>query len=141
VISPEGCASILWRDARLAPQAAENLRLTAQDLLRLGVDDEVVPEPLGGAHHDPPRAAALLRLAISRQLQLVEEENRSREAQIRDLEEELERRKGRYRELIEVLRAEQSRVLDRILPRRFELHGEARVFPVAVEIRLPEVTA
>jgi len=50
VISPEGCASILWRDAEKAQQAAEALRLTAQDLLGLGVIDTVIPEPLGGAH-------------------------------------------------------------------------------------------
>src|SRR5437763_10462179 len=54
VISPEGCASILWRDAEHAQEAAEALRLTAQGLLRLGVIDVVVPEPLGGAHRLPP---------------------------------------------------------------------------------------
>ena len=53
VISPEGCASILWRDGSHAQDAAEALRLTAQDLLRLGVVDRVVPEPLGGAHREP----------------------------------------------------------------------------------------
>ena len=53
VISPEGCASILWRDAALAPQAAEALRLTAEDLKRLALIDEVVAEPLGGAHRYP----------------------------------------------------------------------------------------
>jgi acetyl-CoA carboxylase carboxyl transferase subunit alpha len=52
VISPEGCASILWRSADQAKEAAEALRLTAQDLLRLGVIDEIVREPLGGAHRD-----------------------------------------------------------------------------------------
>jgi acetyl-CoA carboxylase carboxyl transferase subunit alpha len=53
VISPEGCASILWRDAAHAPEAAESLRLTAQDLLRLGIIDAIVKEPLGGAHRRP----------------------------------------------------------------------------------------
>jgi acetyl-CoA carboxylase carboxyl transferase subunit alpha len=53
VISPEGCASILWRDAVQAPAAAEAMRLTADDLRRMHVVDEVVPEPLGGAHRDP----------------------------------------------------------------------------------------
>ena len=53
VISPEGCASILWRDGGHAQEAAEALRLTAQDLLRLGVIDRIVPEPLGGAHRLP----------------------------------------------------------------------------------------
>jgi acetyl-CoA carboxylase carboxyl transferase subunit alpha len=50
VISPEGCASILWRSGEQAQEAAEALRLTAQDLLRLGVIDDIIPEPLGGAH-------------------------------------------------------------------------------------------
>ena len=53
VISPEGCASILWRDAAQAPAAAEALRLTADDLKHLHLVDEVLPEPLGGAHRDP----------------------------------------------------------------------------------------
>jgi acetyl-CoA carboxylase carboxyl transferase subunit alpha len=60
VISPEGCASILWRDAGHAQEAAEALRLTAQDLLRLGVVDHVVAEPLGGAHRLPQQAIAAL---------------------------------------------------------------------------------
>ena len=55
VISPEGCASILWRSADKAQDAAEALKLTAQDLLRLGVVDTIVPEPLGGAHRAPER--------------------------------------------------------------------------------------
>lgn len=53
VISPEGCAAILWKSGERAPEAAAALRLTAQDLLDLGVIDEVIPEPLGGAHRDP----------------------------------------------------------------------------------------
>jgi acetyl-CoA carboxylase carboxyl transferase subunit alpha len=64
VISPEGCASILWRDGKKAPLAAEALRLTAPDLERLGVIDGILPEPLGGAHRDPEQAAATLRSAI-----------------------------------------------------------------------------
>ncbi len=52
VISPEGCASILWRDRAMAPQSAQALKLTAQDLLTAGVIDEIIPEPLGGAHRD-----------------------------------------------------------------------------------------
>ncbi len=56
VISPEGCASILWRDGEHTQEAAEALRLTAQDLLRLGVIDRIVPEPLGGAHRLPEEA-------------------------------------------------------------------------------------
>ena len=64
VISPEGCASILWRDGEHAPQAAEALRLTAPELLRLGVIDRVVPEPLGGAHRLPQEAIAGLGDAL-----------------------------------------------------------------------------
>ncbi|MFK7746105.1 MAG: acetyl-CoA carboxylase carboxyltransferase subunit alpha [Roseobacter sp.] len=56
VISPEGCASILWKDAEKMREAAEALRLTAQDLKKLGVIDRIIPEPLGGAHRDPGTA-------------------------------------------------------------------------------------
>ncbi len=68
VISPEGCASILWRDAAQAPVAAEAMRITAQDLKRLGLIDEIVPEPLGGAHRDPGQALATLEDALERAL-------------------------------------------------------------------------
>jgi acetyl-CoA carboxylase carboxyl transferase alpha subunit len=64
VISPEGCSTILFKDAAQAPRAAEALRLTAADLLRLRIMDGVVPEPEGGAHTDPPTAAANLKAAI-----------------------------------------------------------------------------
>jgi acetyl-CoA carboxylase carboxyl transferase subunit alpha len=68
VISPEGCAAILWEDASRAPEAAEALRMTAPDLLRLGVIDAIVPEPVGGAHRDWDGAATLLRDAVRAQL-------------------------------------------------------------------------
>ena len=68
VISPEGCASILWRDAKFAPQAAQALRLTGKDLLELQIVDEVIPEPVGGAHRDHPQAAEYVRDALSRHL-------------------------------------------------------------------------
>ncbi len=64
VITPEGCASILWRSAENAQEAAEALRLTAQDLAKLGVIDAVVPEPLGGAHRDRQAAVAALGEAV-----------------------------------------------------------------------------
>lgn len=64
VISPEGCAAILWRDSAKASAAAEILKLTAPDLLELGVIDEIVPEPHGGAHRDPDGAAAILKERI-----------------------------------------------------------------------------
>ena len=68
VISPEGCAAILWSDAAKAPEAAELMRITAPDLLRLGVIDAIVAEPLGGAHRDWDRAAANLRAALREHL-------------------------------------------------------------------------
>jgi len=68
VISPEGCASILWRDAAQAPKAAEALQLTGPDLVRFGIVEEVVPEPPGGAHHDPDSAARSLADALERHL-------------------------------------------------------------------------
>ena len=68
VISPEGCASILWRTAEKAPQAAEAMRMTAQELLGLGVIDRIVPEPMGGAQRDPAAAAAALAKAIGEEL-------------------------------------------------------------------------
>jgi acetyl-CoA carboxylase carboxyl transferase subunit alpha len=68
VISPEGCAAILWKSGSKAPEAAEVLKLTANDLLRLGIIDEVVPEPLGGAHRDPEKMGATLKLTIQKHL-------------------------------------------------------------------------
>jgi acetyl-CoA carboxylase carboxyl transferase subunit alpha len=65
VISPEGCASILWRDASNAEAAAEALKLTAEDLKKLGLIDVIVPEPLGGAHRAPEAAIAGLGKAVS----------------------------------------------------------------------------
>ena len=68
VISPEGCASILWRTADKAADAAEAMRITAQDQQALGVVDRIVPEPLGGAHRDPEEAIANLKEAIVEEL-------------------------------------------------------------------------
>jgi acetyl-CoA carboxylase carboxyl transferase subunit alpha len=68
VISPEGCASILWKDADRKCDAAEALKITAPELLRLGVMDDIVPEPLGGAHRDHAAAAQILRRTILRKL-------------------------------------------------------------------------
>lgn len=64
VISPEGCASILWKDASRAQEAAEAMKITAQDLLRFGVIDRVIPEPLGGAHRDPEEMGLRIKQAI-----------------------------------------------------------------------------
>ena len=68
VISPEGCASILWRTAEKAPDAAEAMKVTAADLEKLGVVDRIVPEPLGGAHRAPAEAIASLGVAIGEEL-------------------------------------------------------------------------
>jgi len=66
VISPEGCAAILWKDATQRERAAEALKITAEDLIRLGVVDEIIPEPMGGAHQDPEGAGEALRAALIR---------------------------------------------------------------------------
>jgi acetyl-CoA carboxylase carboxyl transferase subunit alpha len=68
VISPEGCASILWRTAEKAADAAEAMRITAADLMRLGVVDRIVPEPIGGAHRDPETALANLGAALGEEI-------------------------------------------------------------------------
>jgi acetyl-CoA carboxylase carboxyl transferase subunit alpha len=68
VIPPEGCAAILWRDAARKVEAAEALRLTSPDLQKFGVIDEIVAEPVGGAHTDHERSAALLDAALMRAL-------------------------------------------------------------------------
>ena len=68
VISPEGCASILWRTNEKAADAAEAMKVTAQDLLGLKVIDRIVPEPVGGAHRDPAKAAASLAKALGEEL-------------------------------------------------------------------------
>jgi len=68
VISPEGCAAILWKDRAKAPEAAASLKLTARDLLKLEIIDEAVKEPLGGAHRDPAAAAKSLQSAIKKHL-------------------------------------------------------------------------
>jgi acetyl-CoA carboxylase carboxyl transferase subunit alpha len=69
VISPEGCASILWKDAEKMREAAEALRLTAQDLKQLGVTDRIIPEPLGGAHRDWPATIEAVSAEITRMLE------------------------------------------------------------------------
>ncbi len=68
VISPEGAASILWRDTTKAQEAASSMKITAEDLVRLGVVDTVVPEPTGGAHRDPPATIAATGAAIAEAL-------------------------------------------------------------------------
>ncbi len=72
VISPEGCAAILWADRSKAEQAAEALKLTAPDLLKLGVVDGIIPEPTGGAHRNPIAAAESLKKCIVENLEMLE---------------------------------------------------------------------
>jgi acetyl-CoA carboxylase carboxyl transferase subunit alpha len=77
VISPEGCASILWKDAQgkgdsKAPDAAEAMKISAEDLQRLSVIDGIVPEPVGGAHRDPALAAERLGDAIEAAIEELE---------------------------------------------------------------------
>jgi acetyl-CoA carboxylase carboxyl transferase subunit alpha len=73
VISPEGCASILWRSAEMAPEAADALGITASRLKTLGLIDKIVPEPLGGAHREPQAAAQSLRKALADALKQLSE--------------------------------------------------------------------
>ena len=72
VISPEGCAAILWKDAAMSPQAASSLKLTALELLELGIVDRIVPEPEGGAHQDWDKTAAYLVEALQQSLKEVD---------------------------------------------------------------------
>ncbi|HEX7250476.1 MAG TPA: carboxyl transferase domain-containing protein, partial [Burkholderiales bacterium] len=89
VISPEGCASILWRSAEMAPDAAEALGITASRLKTLGLIDKIVPEPLGGAHRDPQAAGQALKKALAEALKQLQEK-KPREL----IEERLERIMG-----------------------------------------------
>jgi acetyl-CoA carboxylase carboxyl transferase subunit alpha len=68
VISPEGCAAILWKDRSAAGRAAEALKITARDLKELGLVDEIIPEPLGGAHNDPLETAESLKISLLKNL-------------------------------------------------------------------------
>lgn len=90
VISPEGCAAILWKDGSKAPEAAEVLKLTAQDLLKAGIIDEIIPEPLGGAHRDPQKAAEAIRSSIIKNLKHLKALNK---------EELLRQRYGKFRRI------------------------------------------
>ncbi len=71
VISPEGCAAILWKDGTAAPQAAEALKLNASTLIDLGVVEDVIPEPLGGAHYDPQKAGQALGRCLQKHLKTI----------------------------------------------------------------------
>jgi acetyl-CoA carboxylase carboxyl transferase subunit alpha len=96
VISPEGCAAILWNNGSKASEAAELLKLTAQDLFQMNAIDEVVEEPIGGAHRDPRRASELLKEAIIRNLGEIR--NVSSDALVKDRYEKF-RRLGTFDQL------------------------------------------
>ncbi|MFQ5588703.1 MAG: acetyl-CoA carboxylase carboxyltransferase subunit alpha [Nitrospiria bacterium] len=72
VISPEGCAAILWNDPAKNPDAAESLKLTAKDLLALGVIEHIIPEPIGGAHYDPKKMAESISKTVCKKLSALE---------------------------------------------------------------------
>ena len=90
VITPEGCASILWKGSEHAPKAAAALKMTSRDLLRFGIVDEVIPEPLGGAHRDHREAAANLKTYLIQTIR-----------QLKDTatDELLDRRYNKYRKI------------------------------------------
>ncbi len=97
VVSPEGCATILWKDSSQAAKAAEAMRITAQDLLEFGVVDEILPEPPGGAHLDYGAAAARVQEALQRRLE--ELRDRYRLGPKLDVEKLLEDRWQRFRRI------------------------------------------
>jgi len=83
VISPEGCAAILWKDGAKASKAAEVLKLTGTDLLKMGIIDEVIPEPFGGAHHDAQKSAQNIKEAVLRNLKELEALDREKLLELR----------------------------------------------------------
>ncbi|MEK6675271.1 MAG: acetyl-CoA carboxylase carboxyl transferase subunit alpha, partial [Planctomycetota bacterium] len=89
-ISPEGCASILFRDGDRKQEAANGLRITAGDLRRMGLIDEIIEEPLGGAHHDPRQAALLVEAFFA---------NALREMKPVAIDTLLQRRYSRFRQI------------------------------------------
>ncbi len=90
VISPEGCAAILWRDSKMAPQAAEALKLTSDELLKMGIVDEIIPEPEGGAHRNYDEAAHFLKKILLENLEALVSQ---------PVDELLERRYAKFRKI------------------------------------------
>ena len=95
VITPEGCAAILWKDRKHAPQAADALQLTAEKLQQLGIADEIIPEPFGGAQRDYDQAAEMLKEGLARHLS---ELNRLSGSKLREQRYEKFRAIGRFLE-------------------------------------------
>jgi acetyl-CoA carboxylase carboxyl transferase subunit alpha len=102
VISPEGCAAILWRDAAQAPQAAQLLRLTPRELRQLGIVDEIIAEPLGGAHRNPKETGDRLKAALVAQL---------REIARVPIDQLLEKRYEKYRRIGYFLESESQKLV------------------------------
>jgi acetyl-CoA carboxylase carboxyl transferase subunit alpha len=96
IISPEGCAAILWKDASKAPQAAVSLKIISHDLKNLGIIDQILPEPIGGAHSDPLQAATTLKQAL---LQNLDELKRLTSQERRQIRYEKFRKIGVYTEV------------------------------------------
>ncbi len=95
VITPEGCAAILWKDRKFAPQAADALQLTAEKLKQLGIADEIIPEPFGGAQRDYAKAAEMLREVLTRHLS---ELNKLSGSKLREQRYEKFRAMGRFQD-------------------------------------------
>jgi len=116
VISPEGCAAILWKDRSATPQAADALKITAKDLLEFGLVDEIVPEPLGGAHKDPGAAAAALKAHLLKHLkQLLK----------LDVADRLKQRYGKYRAMGHFLEKPLPQAKDAEVPMEAAKGGDA----------------
>jgi acetyl-CoA carboxylase carboxyl transferase subunit alpha len=96
VITPEACAAIIWRDANQASQAAEALKMTAWNLKEWGILDQLLPEPIGGAHADPLKAAATLKQALIQNLVAL---NQLSSQERRDLRYQKFRRMGNFLEI------------------------------------------
>ena len=83
VATPEACAAILWKDSGKAPQAAAALKITASDLKNLGIIDQILSEPVGGAHSDPLEAASILKNALLENLQTLTQMSASQRRELR----------------------------------------------------------
>jgi acetyl-CoA carboxylase carboxyl transferase subunit alpha len=109
VISPEGCAAILWKDRSAAPKAAEALKITAKDLHELCLVDEIVPEPLGGAHKDPAAIADTLKEHLLKHLKQLLAQNTA---------DRLKQRYGKYRAMGHFLEKRLPPVEDAVAPKQ-----------------------
>ena len=120
VISPEGCASILWKGREHAPKAAAALKFTSRDLLRFGIIDEIIPEPLGAAHRDHREAASNLKSFLLRHIRAMKDI---------PLDELLDRRYQKYRKIgvfLESVAADE-------LPDEPRLNGKAETIAASLD--------